>query len=143
MKVASLLLSNMTVNPRRLIAIAALSGTANAAILGIINVASATAADGQKSSFLVFPLLGVILVYALSQKFVLVTAVREVERAVDLIRIRLFDMATKCELLNLERIGHEAIYSAIATETQTISNTMPPRRLKWNPSVAGPMPPPP
>jgi putative ATP-binding cassette transporter len=123
-KVADLILANMTVSPRRMIAIAALSGIANAAILGIINVASATAADRQTSVFLVFPLLGAILVYAASQKFVLVAAVREVERTVDVIRVRLFDLAATCELLNFEAMGHEAIYSAVATETQTISNTI-------------------
>lgn len=124
MKVAGLILANLSVDPRQLIAIAALSGIANAAILGIINVASATAAEGRRSVALLFPLLAAILAYAGAQKFVLVAAVREVERTVDRIRIRLFEQAARCELLAFERIGPDAIYSAISTETQTISNTI-------------------
>lgn len=124
MKVVALILTNLKANPNRLIGMALLSSIANAIALGIINSGSAAVSGGRSSDLIIVPYLAVILVYAITQNYVAKVSIREIENTVDAIRTRLFDMTARSELQDFERIGGPPIYSAIATETQMISNTV-------------------
>ncbi|MFJ9449141.1 MULTISPECIES: cyclic peptide export ABC transporter [unclassified Herbaspirillum] len=123
MRLTELLIRDSKTSLQRLGLMALLAGGASTGILAVVNSAATTQASGgnQLIPILLYGLA--LLVYIFSQRYVLQTTTDEVERIVDERRRSLIRKLADCELLGVEKIGHGAIFSAINTDTQTISQT--------------------
>jgi len=123
MRLTELLIRDSKTSLQRLGLMALLAGGASTGILAVVNSAATTQASGG-SQLIPILLYGLaLLVYIFSQRYVLQTTTDEVERIVDERRRSLIRKLADCELLGVEKIGHGAIFSAINTDTQTISQT--------------------
>ncbi|WP_050478874.1 cyclic peptide export ABC transporter [Herbaspirillum rhizosphaerae] len=123
MRLTELLVRDARTSLQRLGLMALLAGAASTGILAIVNSAAASQ-TGHSNHLVAVALYGIaLLVYIFSQRYVLQTTTDEVERIVDERRRSLIRKLADCELLGVEKIGHGAIFSAINTDTQTISQT--------------------
>ncbi|MET3130964.1 putative ATP-binding cassette transporter [Oxalobacteraceae bacterium GrIS 1.11] len=123
MRLTDLLLSDSKTSLQRLGLMALLAGAASTAILAVVN-AAAQARSGDGGQALYVALYGLaLLTYVFSQRYVLVTTTDEIERIIDERRRSLIRKLANCELQGVEKIGHGAIFSAINSDTQTISQT--------------------
>lgn len=102
---------------------AAVAGICNAALLAVINSAAEHIKDGQPQLKSVVLFILFILGYIYSQRYVLLTSSAEVEHLVHRYRKRLVNRLKMCELQEVERIGRGRIFSAINSDTQTLSQT--------------------
>jgi putative ATP-binding cassette transporter len=122
--VVGLLRANAKANPTKLIGMATLSGVASSAVLAFVNSAASEVEAGKPTTSLFFLFLAAVFVFVVTQRYVLLTSVREVEQIVHAIRLRLFERAIESDLPVLEKVGRSAIFSAISKETQTISQAV-------------------
>jgi putative pyoverdin transport system ATP-binding/permease protein len=109
------------VSLRSIIVVAVVAGLSNALVLAIINVAASQSSKrGGGGRLLIFFVL-TVAIYAVGLKHFMVTAISEVERILDDVRIRLADKIRRCDLGPLEEIGRTRIYASISKDTTTIS----------------------
>lgn len=122
---------------KRLLALATISGIANAAILAVINTAiqkggddgirasiddglqASIGADVSFRSVLLFCLA--IAIYVVSQQRLMMEASRRIEGLLDRLRVRLINAARAAELIDIEKIGRTEIYAGLSREVQIIS----------------------
>ena len=123
MRLIDLLLGESRTSLRRLGMMAAVAGASNAALLAVVNRAADHIKDGQPQLVSVVLFLVLVFAYVYAQRYVLLTTSDEVERLVHRYRERLIDRLKRCELQEVEHIGRGRIYSAISSDTQTISQT--------------------
>ena len=102
-----------------------MSAISLAAMLWLVNAAAKGAAGGTISGGLLLRFMLTIVLFALTQNYVLVTASQDVEWLLHRLRIRLFDAVRRADLVTLERIGRAALHSALTQETQTLTRTLP------------------
>lgn len=101
-----------------IVATAALSGLANAAVLAVVNVALRTKSPGF-DLFLLF--LAACGLFALSLNYCVTKLSTLVETTLHKIRLRIADKIRKAELESLEQIGTAEIYERLTQETTVIS----------------------
>jgi putative ATP-binding cassette transporter len=102
---------------------AAVSGIANAALLGVINAAS-HASDGKSTDFkFLFLFIVAMTTFVVGQKYMFKHSTIIVEEILNNIRRRLSDLIRKTSLLHLDTIGQSAIYNRLTQETNTVSTS--------------------
>lgn len=121
MRLTELLLGGTRTSLRRLIAMASIAGISNAALLAVINSAADKIKNHESQSLMVVMFIGFILAYVFSQRYVLLTTTVEVEELVHRYRERLIRLLKGCELREVEHMGRGRLFSAISSDTQTIS----------------------
>ena len=104
-----------------LMAIVAVSGLANALLLVIINAAAGNASNAIANTQLFWLFIVVIVLFVVSERYILSTSIVEVERLLHGIRVRLSARIREADLLGLEGLGRSEIYASVNRETQTIS----------------------
>jgi putative ATP-binding cassette transporter len=105
----------------RLVGLVALAGLTNAGLLAIINAGAENAANQDTNAWLLSLFMLVIVLYIVTQRHILLTSIREVERILDGIRISLSERIRQSNLAALEHIGRSEIYASVNRETVTIS----------------------
>ncbi|TCW87404.1 cyclic peptide export ABC transporter [Burkholderia sp. SRS-46] len=122
MHLLQLLFRDTRISLRRLGLMALIAGAASTGILAVVNTTAQHVSTHGNARYVA--LFGVgLLIYIFSQRYVLATTTDEVERIVDERRRRLIRKLADCELLGVEKIGHGGIFTAINSDTQTISQT--------------------
>ncbi|MBP7340630.1 cyclic peptide export ABC transporter, partial [Niveispirillum sp.] len=120
MEFFKLLFSEHIPDLRRFLGIVTVAGLTNALVLALINTAANQEnRDNTLSLGLQFVL--VVAAYTVSQRFVMSTTAKEVERVIHRIRCRLIDELRNCELEGVERIGRTVIFNGLSKEIQTIA----------------------
>ncbi len=108
---------------KNIIGVAAISGIANALVLGIINSASKVAQHEEVSfQYLVLFVLCLTL-FIITERYILKNGSIIMENIVDSIRKRLADKIRKADLQSLEQIGAAQIYNRLTNETTAISQS--------------------
>ncbi len=108
---------------KNILGVAAVSGIANALVLGIINSASKVAQHEEVSfQYLVLFMLSLTL-FIITERYILKNGAIIMEGIVDSIRKRLADKIRKADLLSLENIGPAQIYNRLTNETTAISQS--------------------
>lgn len=121
MKLFRLLRRESETPVRRLLGVVIISGLCSILILMVLN-AGVTNAIKETHSFI--PLLKFLIItaiYFVSQRYVMVEAMREMEKILHRIRVRIVDKIRKCDLEPLEVVGRSEIYTSLSRETQSIS----------------------
>ena len=111
---------------RKLLALTAASGIANALILAVINaaVASMNGSGPNARHFILFALaLGL---FAWSMRYISFESSRIAEQAIRNVRVRLADKIRRSDLLTLESIGDADIHARISRETAAIGQAARP-----------------
>lgn len=123
MRLTELLFKDTRASIKRLGLMAVIAGGSSAGILAVVN-AAAQLPGNMDGHALYVALFGIALIaYVFSQRYVLVVTTDEVERIVDGRRRGLIRKLAACELMGVEKIGHGVIFTAINSDTQTISQT--------------------
>lgn len=123
MNLLGLLRSESSLSIPRLAVLAGIAAISNMLILVIINIAITDAANQEDSVWEAALFVVVILIYGTAQRHVMVTAISEIEMALEKIRIRIADKIRRCDLQPLEEIGRSTIYSGVQQQTTTISQS--------------------
>ncbi|MBP7336111.1 cyclic peptide export ABC transporter, partial [Niveispirillum sp.] len=120
MEFLQLLRSEAVPDLRRFLLIVTVAGLTNALVLALINTAANQ--NGREHMFsLGLQFILVVAAYTVSQRFVMSTTAKEVERIIHRIRCRLIDELRNCELDGVEKIGRTSIFNGLSKEIQTIA----------------------
>ena len=106
--------------------LACLSGLANAAVLAVVNMSVQTSTAGGTGLLYGLVLFGLaIVIYAKSQKRLMVDTSERIERLISSLRLRLLDAVQASEFHEVERIGRAEIFGNLSRETQVLSQSAP------------------
>ncbi len=106
---------------------AAVSGLANALLLVVINsAANAGPQEGGPSTQSMLLFLIAILLYTLTQRYILRVSTTEIEKIVAKVRVNLADKIRRADLYAIESLGRSEIFGSLNTHTQTLSQTTAP-----------------
>lgn len=111
---------------RVMLALTMVGGLANAALVVMVNVLSATIGRGglpHLTGFILFT--GAFLIYYGSNRLALVRAHTIVERLLKELRLQVFDTLRHCELAVVDSLGRGNLFTLIAHETNRISVAFP------------------
>ncbi|WP_116136936.1 cyclic peptide export ABC transporter [Trinickia diaoshuihuensis] len=122
MHLIELLLRDTRLSLRRLALMAFIAAAASTGVLAVVNTTAQYVSGHGNVKYVALFGAGLLL-YIFSQRYVLTTTTDEVERIVDERRRRLIQKLVDCELLSIEKIGHGGIFTAINSDTETISQT--------------------
>jgi cyclic peptide transporter len=113
------------IRPSRLAVMMGLAAGTNALILSTINSAAQHVdASGPDVHLLaVFSLC--LVLYVITQRYVMATAMGEIERIVNTLRLRLIDKVRRCDLARIERLVPSDVLTTVAREPVTISSLAP------------------
>ncbi|WMO14889.1 cyclic peptide export ABC transporter [Pseudoalteromonas piscicida] len=117
---------HIQIKKRTFIALGGISGLANALVLALINNVAANISDINKENHILYYLVLftlTIAIYGFTQQRLMTKAAQMVERAIDKLRVDLFESIRHTELSTLEKIGKERIFNTISKELQTISQS--------------------
>lgn len=121
MKVLNKLRQESDLSLKLLLFLAGTSGLSNALVLAIINAATKKITEDEGSLRYLLLFIVVLAIFITTQKRLMVTAIAEVERVLNRIRIRLADKIRRADLASIEKIGRSEIYAGIQKDTLTIS----------------------
>ncbi len=107
----------------RLLFLAGIAGISNAGILAIINSAVTDASNQEHNVQKGILFLIVITIYFVAQRYVMISAISEIELVLARIRVRIADKIRRVDFRPLEEIGRAEIYSSVQKETTTISQS--------------------
>lgn len=113
----------------RVMGVAAVSGLANAMLLGIVTSAADNVSDGEASAQLLFLFVIAIVLYVLTQRYILAVSTVEIEKIIAKIRVKLADKIRTADLQALERLGRAQIFAGINTHTMLLSQATAPMVL--------------
>ena len=99
----------------------AFSGLTSAGLMAIINTAAENASNTEENGRLLGLFLITVVLWASTQRFILVTSISEVERLLNGIRVEIADLIRRADLETLEHIGRSEIYGVVSRQTQQIS----------------------
>lgn len=117
---------NIKVKRRTFAILGCISGLANALVLALINNVAENISDIHKENNILYYLVLfslTIAIYGFTQQRLMTKAARMVEKAIDGLRVELFECVRHTELSTLEKIGKEKIFNTLSKELQTISQS--------------------
>jgi putative pyoverdin transport system ATP-binding/permease protein len=97
------------------------AGLSNAGLLMIINAAAENARNEAANGRLLAMFAIGIALYIYTQRIILFTSIREVERILSGIRERVAERIGAADLMALEHVGRSDVYGTVSRETQNIS----------------------
>lgn len=113
----------------RVMLIAAISGLSNAMLIGVINsAAQEVSAEGLQTRLFVLFLIAIII-YVLTQRYILRVSTVEVEKIIAKLRIELSDKIRRADLHAIESLGRAEIYASLNTDTLTVSRSTAPMMI--------------
>jgi len=109
---------------RRMVLMALVAGLSNALVLALINSAADRGAIRNGANLRLAVIFAIVVVlYTLSQRFLMFTAAREVEGLIHRIRVRLIEAVRHSELADVDRIGGTRIFNAASKEIQALAQS--------------------
>lgn len=126
MKLWEFLRAHASVSLPRVVVIAAISGLANALLLGVVNSGAHAVSDGTTNTRMFVLFIIAITIYILTQRSILHTSSREVEKIIERLRVNLLEKIRGADLQALEGLGRAQIYASVNRDTMTISQAATP-----------------
>jgi putative pyoverdin transport system ATP-binding/permease protein len=126
MRLWEFLRTHSSVSLPRVVVIAAISGLANALLLGVVNSGAHSVADGSTNTRMFVLFVIAITIYILTQRSILHTSSREVEKIIERLRVNLLAKIRGADLQALEGLGRAQIYASVNRDTLTISQAATP-----------------
>lgn len=113
------------VPPSRMALMMGLAASSNALILSTINSAAQRVDASGPDLHLLAMFVLCLLVYVIAQRYVMATAMGEIERIVNALRLRLIEKVRGCDLARIERLVPADVLTTVAKEPVTISSLAP------------------
>ncbi len=126
MKLLELIRAESRIPVGRLVFLSAVSATANALLLVIVNLALEDTIREQPTFrwFFLFAIL--VVIFAITRKRLLVSVSLEFEQILHKVRTRVADKVRRADLLRLEGLERSGIYASVQRETLEISSIAKP-----------------
>lgn len=112
-------------NLKTLLLMNLLSAVAATAFVGLVSAAVQAAAAGRVSARLLLMFAITVTLFHVTHIYSLVTASQDAERLIHKLRIRLFDLVRRTDLVTVERIGHASLQGALTQDTQVLAHVLP------------------
>jgi putative ATP-binding cassette transporter len=113
----------------RVMLIASISGLSNAMLIAVINSAAHEVSGEALNTRKFFLFLIAMIIYVLTQRYILRVSTVEVEKIIAKIRIGLSDKIRRADLQAIETLGRAEIYASLNTDTLTISRSTAPMMI--------------
>jgi putative ATP-binding cassette transporter len=123
MHLLRLLRTETSLNIRRMIFMAAVAGLSNALVLALINSAASRTEKDDGGMRLALMFAVVLVLYTLSQLYLMSESAREIERILHRIRARVIEGILRSELPDIEAIGRTRIYNGVSQEIQNLAQS--------------------
>jgi putative ATP-binding cassette transporter len=112
-------------NLKSLLLMNILSAIAVISFVGLVSTAVQEAASGRISARLLLMFAITVSLFHISHIYSLVTASRDTERLIHKLRIRLFDLVRRTDLVTIERIGHASLQGVLTQDSQVLAQALP------------------
>jgi putative ATP-binding cassette transporter len=112
-------------NLKSLLLMNILSAIAVTAFIGLVSTAVQGAAAGRVSARLLVMFAITLMLFHVTHIYTLVTASQDTERLIHKLRIRLFDLVRRTDLVTVDRIGHASLQGVLTQDTQVLAQVLP------------------
>ena len=102
-----------------------LSAVAALSFVSLVSAAVKSAAAGRVSARLLLMFAITVALFHITHIYTLVTASRDTERLIHKLRIRLFDLVRRTDLVTVDRIGHASLQGVLTQDTQVLAQSLP------------------
>jgi putative ATP-binding cassette transporter len=125
MRIYHAIIREIPENLKSLLLMNVLSAIAVSAMLATVSVAAKTTAEEQDSARLLLMFTISVVLTAITHHYTLVTASQDAERLIRKLRVRLFDLVRKTDLVTVDQIGHVKLQGALTQDTQVLTQVLP------------------
>jgi putative pyoverdin transport system ATP-binding/permease protein len=112
-------------NLKSLLLMNILSAVAAVSLVGLVSAAAQSAATGRISARLLLMFAITVMLFHVTQNYTLVKASQDTERLIHKLRIRLFDLVRRTDLVTVDRIGHASLQGVLTQDTQVLAQVLP------------------
>jgi len=102
-----------------------LSAIAAISFIGLVSTAVQEAAAGRISARILLMFAITVMLFHVTYIYILVTASQDTERLIHKLRVRLFDLVRRTDLVTVERIGHASLQGVLTQDTQILAQVLP------------------
>lgn len=125
MRIHHAIIREIPENLRTLLLMNLLSAVSVTAFVAVVSTAAQEASKGWISGRLMLMFAITVALLHLTHNYTLVTASQDAERLIHRMRIRLFDLVRRTDLVTIGRIGHASLQGVLTQETQALAQTLP------------------
>ena len=125
MRIFHIVVREIPENLKSLLLMNILSAVAVVAFVGLVSAAAQAAATGQVSARLLLMFAITVAMLHVTHIYTLVTASQDTERLIHKLRIRLFDLVRRSDLVTVDRIGRAALQGVLTQDTQILAQVLP------------------
>ena len=112
-------------NITSLVFINTLSAVATTSIIALVSAATKEAATGRISVRLLLMFAITVMLFHVTHIYTLVTASKDTERLIHKLRIRLFDLVRRSDLVTIDQIGRADLQGVLTQDTQILAEVLP------------------
>jgi len=112
-------------NLKSLLLMNILSAIAAISFVALVSAAVQEAAAGRISARLLLMFAITVMLFHVTYIYTLVTASQDTERLIHKLRVRLFDLVRRTDLVTVEQIGHASLQGVLTQDTQILAQVLP------------------
>jgi putative ATP-binding cassette transporter len=102
-----------------------LSAVAAVSLVALVSAAVQEAATGRISGRLLLMFAITLMLFHVTQNYTLVKASQDTERLIHKLRVRLFDLVRRTDLVTVDQIGHTNLQGVLTHDTQVLAQVLP------------------
>ncbi len=125
MRLHRVVLREIPDNLKTLLLMNLLSAVAATALVSLVSAAVQVAASGRVSGRLLVMFAIAVMLFHVTHITILVTASRDTERLIHRLRVRLYDLVRRTDLVTMERIGQARLQGVLTQDTQVLAQVLP------------------
>lgn len=112
-------------NLKSLLLMNLLSAVASVSFVALVSTAAQDAASGRISARLLLMFAITVMLFHITQNYTLVKASQDTERLIHKLRIRLFDLVRRTDLVTVDHIGLANLQGVLTQDTQILAQVLP------------------
>jgi putative ATP-binding cassette transporter len=125
MRLFRIVVQQIPENLKSLLLMNVLSAVAAISFVGLVSAAAQSAAKGGVSARLLLMFAITVTMFHVTHNYTLVTASQDAERLIHKLRVRLFELLRRTDLVTVERIGHADLQGVLTQDTQVLAQILP------------------
>ena len=112
-------------NLKSLFFMTVLAAVATMSLVALVSTAAKEGGGGQVSGRLMLMFAITVILFHVTHIYTLVTASRDTERLIHKLRVGLFNLIRRTDLVTIEKIGHSDLQGALTQDTQILAEVLP------------------
>jgi putative pyoverdin transport system ATP-binding/permease protein len=125
MRLFPIILREIPENLKSLLWMNILSAIASVSLVALVSNAAQQAAQGQVSGRLLLMFAISVILFHVTQNFTLVKASQDTEVLIHKLRVRVFDLVRRTDLVTVDKIGHASLQGVLTQDTQILAEVLP------------------